>query len=185
MKMNAVKKNIGNIILLLCEIVVGVLLLIQPEKFTSLIIILAGIALVIAGAVQIVRYFRSKPSAGIASQGLTAGLLEVILGAFCALQYKWFLAAFPILTVLYGIVMLVLGVGKIEIAVNFARLKNSHWLWCGLASLLTVVCALVILWNPFASTVALWIFAGVSLIVEAVLDLVALLFSGKEETKAQ
>ena len=45
---------------------------------------------------------------------------------------------------------------------------------------LSMLLALVILFNPFASVGFLWVFVGVSLMIDAVLDLLALIFNGKQ-----
>ncbi len=44
---------------------------------------------------------------------------------------------------------------------------------------LTLIVAVVVLRNPFATTAVLWTFTAVSLIVEAVVDLLGLVFEGK------
>jgi len=43
----------------------------------------------------------------------------------------------------------------------------------------TLILAVVILWNPFATMTVTWIFIGISLIAEAVADCVALVFEKK------
>lgn len=58
--------------------------------------------------------------------------------------------------------------------VDMLRLQNNKWFWAGINSAVSIICAVVILWSPFTSTTVLWIFAGVSLIVEAVLDIVTI-----------
>lgn len=70
--------------------------------------------------------------------------------------------------------MLVAGVSKIQTMVDMLRLHNNKWFWAGINAFVSIICAIVILWSPFTTTAVLWIFVGVSLIVEAVLDIVIL-----------
>lgn len=49
-----------------------------------------------------------------------------------------------------------------------------------ISTAVTFFCAVVIIHNPSISTDVLWMFTGISLIVEAVLDLVVLIFRDKE-----
>jgi len=51
-----------------------------------------------------------------------------------------------------------------------------------IGAVLTLVFALLILANPFASTAFLWTFIAISLIVEAVLDILAFTFGRKSES---
>ena len=98
----------GSIITCILEIVVGVLLLINPVGFTSGIIMGAGVLLCLGGAGSIVRYFMVKPEVAAQKQLLFKGVLAMMTGAVCITKYDWFLTAFPLLTVLYAVAMLVL-----------------------------------------------------------------------------
>ncbi len=44
-----------------------------------------------------------------------------------------------------------------------------------------IICAIVIIANPFSSTVALWLFTGIFLIVGAVFDAITLIVSRKKK----
>lgn len=168
--------NLGKLLIAACEAAAGILLLRNPAGLTSGIFIALGILLGLGGIVQILRYFRLSPEDGATSQGLTKGVLELLVGLFCALNSQWFLKTFPALTIVYGIVILVLGVSKLQTAVDLARLHRKAGM-AAVSAAVTVACAAVILCNPFQTTALLWKFLAISLIVEAVLDAVCLFFS--------
>ncbi|MGI6026918.1 MAG: HdeD family acid-resistance protein [Candidatus Scatomorpha sp.] len=178
--MNSFKEKAGGLLTAVCEAVIGVLLLINPVGFTTSIITVLGVLLIITGIVQIISYFRVSPEDGAKGQGMTKGLLEVLAGLFCALDPEWFVAVFPVLTILYGLGCLILGAAKLQSTVDMARLRNRRWAWSAVSTLVTLVCAAVILFNPFATTAMLWTFLAVSLIVEAVLDVLAICISGRK-----
>ncbi len=100
--MTVIKENINTIVICLCEILVGVLLLINPIGFTSGTIIMLGIVLLISGIISVTGYFRTDAAIAVHEQGLAKGLISSALGLFCILQTHWFIVAFPILTFLYG-----------------------------------------------------------------------------------
>lgn len=175
------KSKINSIIMSLCEIIVGILLLVNPVGFTSGIIVFLGIILGILGVAGIVQYFRTSPEKAMMEQGLTRGLLELLVGIFFITKNKWFIATFPILTVIYGIGTLVLGITKIQLTVDMIRLKVKKWFWAAISAVITILCAGIILYNPFSSTSALWIFIAIALIVEAVIDIVATIFAKSED----
>lgn len=111
--MAVIKENINTIVICLCEIIVGILLMINPIGFTSGIIIILGIVLLISGIISVIGYFRTEAAIAVREQGLAKGLVGSTLGLFCILQSRWFIVAFPILTFLYGAAILVLGLFKI------------------------------------------------------------------------
>lgn len=161
------------------EIILGVLLLINPVGFTSGIIIVFGIVLAIMGVCHVVKYFRSDAKEAARSGSLTKGILFTLLGIFCTFRSEWFIATFPIITVLYGVLILVAGVSKLQIAVDMVRAKQKYWFLALISALLALVFAGLIIVNPFASTAFLWTFIGISLIVEAVIDVITFVFAKK------
>lgn len=167
----------GSIILSLCEAVIGILLLVEPVGFTTGIIIFLGVVLLILGITSIVQYFRTAPELAAAKQGLTQGCIEILAGLFCVLKSGWFIVTFPLLTILYGVGTLVTGIAKVQWTVDKIRLKMKKWIWTALGAILTIACAVIILCNPFSSTTVLWIFIAVILIVEAVIDIIAAIFT--------
>lgn len=170
-----------SIIMALCELILGVLLLINPIGFTSLVFIILGIVLAIMGITEIIVYFRTEPVYAILRQNLAVGLAETVAGLFCIFQYKWLIAAFPLLTMLYGVLILATGFAKIQWTADMLRLKQKYWYLAALNALLSTVFALTILSNPFSSIAVLWIFVAVSLIVEAVADVAVLFFRKRNQ----
>lgn len=182
--MKVLKESLSGIVVCLFESIAGILLLINPIGFTSGIIVVAGIVMLIMGLINIVKYFRASVKEGAVSQSLMKGLVELVAGGFCAFKSQWFIVTFPVLTIIYGVVILVTGLGKVQLTVDMLRQKNSKWFLAAINAVLSIVCAIVILNSPFASTAVLWIFTGVSLIVEAVFDVITMIMGGKEEAAA-
>ena len=151
------KQNASNIIVCLFEALVGILLLVNPVGFTAWILVLFGAALMVAGILSIVRYFRTPAMEAALGQLLVKGLVLLVAGGFCAFNFNWFLITFPLLSVVYGV-----GI-----------------LWATLSAVISIVCAVVSVSNPFTSSAILWMFAGISLIVEAVFDAAALIVGGR------
>ena len=175
--MRAIQKNGGSILMCVLEILVGVLLLVDPTGFTSAIIIAAGAALILYGAICIVRYFRADAAEGALRQNLFKGLLLLLGGLFCVLRSKWFVDTFPLLTILYGIGLLISGVGKIQWMADMIRFGRKRWYLPAISAVLSLIFAAIILCSP----TALWSFLGIVLIVEAVFDIVAIALGGKHK----
>ena len=170
--MDVIKMNLKEIIFCIVELVIGILLLINPVSFTAGIIVLCGVSMLATGILFGFKYFCMTPEEAKRGNLLTWGLILILLGIFCIFRSDWFIATFPILTVIYGLMMLLAGVSKIQTMVDMLRLHNNKWFWAGINALISIACGVIILWAPFETTAVLWIFAGVSLIVEAVLDII-------------
>ncbi len=179
--MKMFRQNANAIILCIIEAVAGFLLLIHPVGFTTTVIVVAGIALMVDGLLNVIRYFRSNPQEAAVGKLLMRGLVSLLIGAFCAFYPQWFIVTFPAITILYGIAVLVVGLSKVQLAIDMLRLKNSKWWWGAISAAITIICALVIINNPFSSTVAMWWFTGISLIAEAVFDVIMLIMGRKND----
>lgn len=165
--------SINKLTISICEIVFGIMLLIDKVSFALTVVIILGIVLLIAGVVSIISYFRSDPFDAMKKQNFAKGLIEIGIGIFCVMNNSIIVITFPILAVLYGIGMLVSGIFKLQWTMDLIRLKRSRWWVTGLTALFTIICSAFIIANPFTTTDVLWTFIAVTLIISAVLDCAA------------
>ncbi len=180
--MKTKKQKLASVIYCILQTIVGVLLLINPVTFTSGIIITIGVFLLITGIISIVKYFTTPVKEASEGQILTKGLLIVLLGLICVCRTDWLIITFPVVTIIYGMIMLVIGLSKIQVVADAVRNKEEKWFWGVISALITLICAAIIITNPFSSTAALWMFTGISIIVDAIFDLAALVFVKESDT---
>jgi len=178
--MGKINRNTGNLLMCLSEMVIGILLLINPVGFTSGIIITLGILLTVLGITNIVGYFRADPEVAAQKNGLAEGLTFVSIAFVCIFRTGWFIAAFPLITVFYGILILLSGISKVQWAVDLLRLKQKYWFVALIGAILSLLFAVLVLVNPFSSTLFLWNFIAASLIIEAVVDILTFIFGRKQ-----
>ena len=182
--MGFIKQNGSAIVAGLVELLVGILLFVNPIGFTSGILMAVGVVLLICGAVCLIHYFNTEPVQAALEQNFSKGLIMILLGGFLVLRTQQAIALFPLLTHLYGVAILIIGVVKLQQGIDLLRLKARYWFLAGVNAVLAILFASVILSNPFASTIILWRVAAISLIVEAVLDVVVLIMTGKGSAQA-
>ena len=175
------KRNLGSVAMSLAEIIIGILLLVNPVAFTSGIIVAFGLVLMIVGISTTIKYFRTEPEEAAVSQILVTGLLELLGGTFCAFNSHWFIATFPVLTLVYGVVILVTGITKLQWTVDIIRMKRSKWFWMAISAAISILCGITVIANPFSTTAVLWMFIGISLIVDAVFDMIGGIFGNREK----
>lgn len=179
------KRNLNSVIMSIAEIIIGVLLLVDPVGFTSGIIVASGVVLMIMGLGTTIKYFRSKPEDAAVGQFLTKGLLGLLGGAFCAFNSYWFIATFPVLALVYGVAILITGITKIQWTIDIIRLKRKKWFWMAISAVISILCGITVISNPFSSTAVLWIFIGTALIVDAVFDMIGGIFGNREKKAEQ
>lgn len=178
------KRSLSSVGMSLAEIIVGILLLMNPVAFTSGIIVAFGIVLMIMGVSKTVKYFLTEPEEAAVRQILVKGLLLLLAGVFCAFNSHWFIATFPVITLVYGAVILITGITKIQWTIDIIRMKRSKWIWVAISALISVLCGIVIICNPFSSTAVLWMFTGISLIVDAVFDMIGGIFGNQDKRQS-
>lgn len=161
--------------LALGEILVAVLLLINPGSFTTGIIIAAGALLCFLGIKELIAFFREDPKVAAGTDGFLMGAICLFGGIFCVFAAQWMAATQA--SMIYGAVVLLAGLWKLQKAVNMLRLQFEKWYITGGSAALALLAALLILLNVF-DLKGLGIFTAVVLMIDAALDLVAA-FLGK------
>ena len=177
--MGFIKQNGSTIVAGLAELLVGILLFVNPIGFTSGILTAVGAVLLVCGVICMIHYFNTEPVQAALEQNFSKGLVLILLGGFLATRTRQIIALFRLLTQLYGIAILIIGVVKLQQGVDLLRMKARYWFLAVVNAVLAILFAVVILSNPFTTIEVLWRVAAISLIVEAVLDVVVMIMVGK------
>ena len=180
--MKVLQKYLSGMVLSLFEIFVGILLLIDPFAFTSGIIMVLGAILMFVGLICVFKYFREDAAKASLEQNLFTALIALSLGGCCVLGNGFIVEISALLTFVYGAVILITGFSKIQKTIDLLRLKKTKWGFTATSAVVTVICAALILFNPFGATEWIWRFIGISLIVEALIDALAVLLGGKDRS---
>ena len=179
------RRYLRDIITALFLIVVGILLLINPVAFAMGLVKLAGVFLVVLGALRIVRYFRTDPETAARGQDFFIGLIAILGGLFCIFFTGWFLTAFTTLAVIYGLLQLLLGFSKVQRTVDFLRMELSLWYLPACSALIYLVFGFIIVLNPEMTLINVWVFTGVTMIVEGIITAVCLFLLERERREAK
>lgn len=175
--MKRIWERTSGIALSLFEILLGVLLLVEPVGFTRVMLIGTGWLLMALGLWSVVRYFLMDAQPAAQKQLLFKGLCAALAGLFAVLCTDWILSVFPLLAMLYGVGILLMGLRRVQWTLDLIRLKKKRWYWPAIGALLAIAVSVIILFNPFATVEVLWVFVGISLLTEAAVDIVTFVFS--------
>ena len=168
------KKHMRELIIIVFLLVVGILLLVNPIAFASGLVKVAGLFLMVLGIIRIIRYFRTEPEIASRGQDFFVGLIAVLGGLFCVAKTDWFVNVFPTLAVIYGLLQLVLGFSKVQRTVDFLRLKVPLWYLPAISALIYLIFGFVIVIYPEMALISVWIFTGITMILEAIFNAVCI-----------
>lgn len=183
--MEKFKRIMPAILMILFELAVGVLLLINPEKFTITVFIAFGCVLILSALIMLIRYLKERKSAADDPAGAThasrltlfCAIVTFVFGAVFAFGSSMLYGFTGLLLVFYGTVMVIKGLFKIS---DYFTLKREGYGVSALRAVigvLSVILGGLIIFNPFGALEAVFMIAAIYLITEAVLDIVALILS--------
>lgn len=175
--MNKVKKFFTklkweNIIAAILAIVVGVLFIILPKDSADVLCLIAGILLIFAGSFTLVAYIFSGFFLG--AHLLIVGIMLILLGTFCLTNPENIM---KVLTVLFGLYIVIDGATSIVDSVYCAKAKIKGWGLLLVLAILSIGLGTVVMFSTFDT---IMIFAGCSLIIDGVCDIIeTIVFSHK------
>lgn len=150
------------------SLLAGLCLLIFPQMTTSVVFWGMAAALMIMGAIHLAGYFRCDVQNAITGDKMATGLLLMILGLIVGLAQETIASLLP---VIFGFVLFVGGVFKIQGAFDLKRMGDLRWFFTLVGALVSTVFGLVILINPFGTLMTLMRVMGAFLVIEAVQDM--------------
>ena len=162
------ESKISLIISALTFIVLGLVLCIWPNVAMNFICVVAGAALLIGGAWQIIAYLRGKAAAGLAPGSFVSGVFEMLFGLVLVLQPQVVQVAVPLLL---SVLLLVDSIVKLQISIDLKRAGYGHWWQSLLASLVIGVAAFLFILDPISSAASIVILIGVAFLINGVSDL--------------
>ncbi len=182
---NVLKKISATLLLAVAEIALGILLLISPEGFTMAVIVAVGILFVISGLLNIIEYWRLPKEEAMQTWKFSAGAAGITLGVLGVVYRAQLMREFAMLTVIYGLVMIMLAYLKLQISVDGVRARIRHWYLMAFSFLLTTGFSLLLLCGIYRKEKTAWIVTGIALIAIAIFDSVYFLISHKDRSEPE
>lgn len=161
---------------ILFEFVCGILLLVFPDKSLVIANTALGILFVVLGIINIITYFTSGTIKQISGLTLSKGLVALFIALLPVILPN---AISEIMAIAWGGLIILGGMIKAQLSVDMKQIHEANWwvplIGTGISLLLGI---LIILKPEFLNSIAI-VFIGISLLVEAVQDLVFLLIAGR------
>lgn len=166
----------GMLLSALFYIAMGVVMVIWPSEISLVLCYVFGGVIGILGIIKIVQYFTNRTGSFLLQFDLIIGMLALVVSALFLLQPTAILAIIPIVI---GIILLTDSIIKLQLAFQLKKVGYDKW-WISL--ILAVVCAIaaiLLITNPFKSNDILIMVAGISFIVDGLIDLWSLYYIRK------
>lgn len=148
-------------------LVLGLLLFFKSSVTLMGISYIFGGLIIAIGVLAIVRFISNNHS-DISNQ------LNIVYGIICIISGIFFIEKPEIIG---SIIPVVMGIGiiissslKIQQSFNLKSLNSSYFFWSFVTALLSLICGVVLLFNPFKGAVIITKVIGIFLVMYAILD---------------
>ena len=149
-------------------LVLGLLLFFKSSVTLMGISYIFGGLIIAIGVLAIVRFISNNHS-DISNQ------LNIIYGIICIISGIFFIEKPEIIG---SIIPVVMGIGiiissslKIQQSFNLKSLNSSYFFWSFVIALLSLICGVILLFNPFKGAVIITKVIGIFLVMYAILDI--------------
>lgn len=152
-------------------IILGFLLVFQSETTVMTISYIIGGILVAAGALALIRYVRNAQGPEFRNElDIVYGIVTIIFGIIVIKSYQ---AVASIIPVVIGIGIIISSAGKLNYAFQLKANQNQLWKTTMVISIISTICGVILLFNPFKAALGIMKIIGVFIIIYAILDLVS------------
>lgn len=152
--------------------ILGLLLIFQSEVTITTISYIIGAALIALGVLALIRFIKSAKNITEMNFNLDIiyGLVTVILGIVIITNPK---AIASILPIVLGIAIVINSASKLQYAFVLKNDNNDMWKTTMIIAIVSAICGVVLLFNPFAGAVLIMKIVGIFIVVYSVLDIVS------------
>ena len=181
---NWTRKISISLMLAVFELLLGILLLVNPVGLTSFVITALGVIVLLLGVLHLYRYIRLPREEAAKTWKLAIGTGLLAVGIFVMVNQPWMVEMLGTLTTLYGVITIAAAFMKLQISVDALRGKRPYWYLMAISFLMTAVLATLLFVGTFAES-AVWIMTGIILILLAVLDVVYFILGRRKKEKEE
>ena len=165
---NFFKSSIFTSILLLF---LGLLLIFESEVTITMISYVVGAVLVAAGTFALVRYVSvNKEGFDPSELDILYGIVTIVLGILVITNPHVIASIIPIIL---GIAIIISSANKLQYAFNLKNKDNDLWKSTMVIAVISTICGIVLLFNPFAGAVILMRIVGIFITIYSVLDMIS------------
>ena len=150
------------------SIIIGLVFILFPADSLTFINYIIVVTLIIIGLFQFIGYFVTSVQDNQFRIGFVLGLMSFMLAAYAYFEADSIIDLIPRIL---GILIIIDSAITLQNAIDLLRLGSRRWWYQLVQATVTIVLGALMFFNPFTDYETFMMFAGVTMIVNGVLDL--------------
>ena len=163
-------------------VVLGFLLIYQSEATIVSIAYIIGAILIAIGVIAILKFVKDMNSPTKNELDTIYGLVSIILGIVVITNPKGIGSIIPLII---GFIIIISSATKFQYSLELKSHKNDLWKSTMALSILTMVCGVLLIFNPFQGAVYITRVVGIVIVVYGILDIISTIMIKNTVTKLQ
>lgn len=151
-------------------VVLGILLIFQSEATIVSISYIIGGILVGIGCLAIIKFVKNTNNVAKEELDIVYGVVTIILGILIITNPG---AIASIIPIIMGIGIIISSATKLQYSFELKANENDLWKPTMVISIISIVCGIILLFNPFKGAVMLTKIVGIFIVIYAILDAVS------------
>ena len=159
--------------------ILGVLLILQSEVTIITISYIIGTLLIALGAIAIIKFVKNVIGITREDLDIVYGTVTIILGVIVIYNPE---AIASIIPIIIGIGIVISSATKLQYAIELKENLSSQWKTTMIISIISAICGVILICNPFKGAVVIMQIIGGFIIVYSILDIISTITIKKNVT---
>ena len=159
--------------------ILGVLLILQSEVTIITISYIIGTLLIALGAIAIIKFVKNVNGITREDLDIVYGTVTIILGVIVIYNPE---AIASIIPIIIGIGIVISSATKLQYAIELKENLSSQWKTTMIISIISAICGVILICNPFKGAVVIMQIIGGFIIVYSILDIISTITIKKNVT---
>ena len=155
--------------------IIGLVMAVMPNASLEAMAIVFGVYMIVHGIALIAMDF-AEHNLYVPFYGIATGILSIIAGLIIVAMPN---ALATIFTIALGIWIILSSVNIISIAITVRKGVKNWWMWL-LLGVIDLICGVIILFNPFASSISIVMLGGIIIMIHSVINTVDMVMVRKD-----
>lgn len=151
-------------------VILGVLLIFESEATIISISYILGAIVIVLGVMEILKYIKEMNSENKNILDLAYGIICIVFGIVVILHPHAIASIIPFVV---GIIIILNSATKLQYSMDLKKNQNELWKSTMIIAILTTICGILIIFNPFSGAVLITRIIGIIIVIYSVLDIIS------------
>ena len=147
-------------------VILGILLIFESEATIISISYILGAIIIALGVMEMLKYNSKNQNI----LDLAYGIICVVFGVIVILHPHAIASIIPFIV---GIIIILNSATKLQYSMELKKNQNELWKSTMIIAILTTICGIVIIFNPFSGAVLITKIIGIIIVIYSILDIIS------------